>query len=337
MLGYGYHAISMKGEEMAYKHLSIEERAVLAIYVRHGCSVREAAAAIGRSPSTVSRELRRTSKWDGARGFGYYAFNGVKESKARASLSRSGPRYPSESIVAVAEKLMLTWSPEEIAGRLRGQGVPSWRTIYRWVESGVIQGGAKKLLRRKGKGGWCEARGKIGWRGKSIRKRDRDVYKRTEFGHWEADTVVSGRGKSRCCFLTLAERKSRLYLVRKIPSREAKYATEAMVSMLSRFPRELVKTITCDNGKEFAGWRDVEKALGCDVYFTDAFCAWQKGTNENTNGLLRQFFPKGYNLSRYNQKYIDGKVDLLNNRPRKCIGWKTPNEMIIEALAKCCT
>ena len=173
MLGYSYHAISKKGEEMAYRHLSIEERAVLAIYIREGCSVRQAAAAIGRSPSTVSRELRRTSKWDGCRGYGYYAFNGVRESEARASLSRSGPRYPRESVVAVAEKLLLTWSPEEIAGRLRGPGIPSWRTIYRWVKSGVIQGGPKKLLRRKGKGGWYETRGKFGGGGKSIRKRDR--------------------------------------------------------------------------------------------------------------------------------------------------------------------
>jgi IS30 family transposase len=232
---------------------------------------------------------------------------------------------------------MLTWSPEEIAGRLNGTGIPSWRTIYRWVKSGVIQGGAKKLLRRKGKGGWYETRGKLGGAGKSIRKRGKEVYKRLEFGHWEADTVVSGLGKSRCCFVTLAERRSRLYLVRKIPSREAKYATEAIISMLSPFPRDLVKTITCDNGKEFAGWRQIEAALGCEMYFADAFCAWQKGTNENTNGLLRQFFPKGYNLSRYNQKCIDEKVELLNNRPRKCIGWKTPKEMILEALSKRCT
>ena len=104
-----------------------------------------------------------------------------------------------------------------------------------------------------------------------------------------------------------------------------------------QYPSELVKTITTDNGKEFAEWDQIEKELNCEVYFCDTFCAWQKGSNENSNGLLREFFPKGYNLSRYTQVYIDKKVNLINNRPRKCNNWISPSKLMSEAISECCT
>lgn len=103
------------------------------------------------------------------------------------------------------------------------------------------------------------------------------------------------------------------------------------------FPPELVKAITTDNGTEFSDWERIEGELGCQVYFCDTFCAWQKGSNENANDLLREFFPKGYNLSRYTQAYIDKKVDLVNNRPRKCNNWISPAKLMSEAISKCCT
>ncbi len=140
-----------------------------------------------------------------------------------------------------------------------------------------------------------------------------------EAGHWEADTVVSGQGKSKTCFATLAERKTRFYIAVKIPDRKADTMAAAIIQTLSAFPKELVKTITCDRGSEFAGWQTIEKALNCDVYFTDPYCAWQKGSNENSNGLLREFYPKGRNLSRVSPKTLLRNLALINARPRKSL------------------
>ena len=190
---------------------------------------------------------------------------------------------------------------------------------------------------RKGKGGWYETRGKIRNKGKSVRKRDKRIYKRADYGHWELDTVVSGLGKSKACFITLVERKSRFYKAIKSPNRHADVVARLIIDYLKQFPSELVKTITTDNGAEFADWQTIEKELNCEVYFCDTFCAWQKGSNENSNGLLREFFPKGYNLSRYTQAYIDKKVSLINNRPKKCNNWISPSKLMSEAISECCT
>ena len=184
----------------------------------------------------------------------------------------------------IKEKLLLTWSPEQIANTPCELDMPSMRTIYRWIYEKYIDVNLK-VLRRKGKSrGKKETRGKFNL-GKSIRKRDRSVYKRNEFGHWEADTVVSGRGKSKVCFATLAERKTRYYIAIKMPNRNADTMAKAIIAALSEFPDEAVKSITCDRGTEFANWSNIEKRLNCDVYFADPYCAWQKGTNENSNGF----------------------------------------------------
>ena len=186
----------------------------------------------------------------------------------------------------------------------------------------------------------AETRGKFNI-GKTIKKRPKEVYKQNTYGHWEADTVVSGRknGKalSSYCFVTLAERKSRLYIAKHIPDRKDETVTNAIIELLKEYPKDLVKTITCDRGKEFAGWKEIEDSLNCDIYFADPYCAWQKGTNENSNGLLREYYPKGMDLSKTNNIELKEKLDLLNNRPRKCIDYKTPNELINEYIAQCCT
>lgn len=136
-------------------------------------------------------------------------------------------------------------------------------------------------LRRKGKTRKRSGNGGRFTTGKSIRKRDKSVYGRKEFGHWEADTVVSGQGKSKTCFATLAERKTRYYIAVKIPDRKGETMAKAIISALPGFPKETVKTITCDRGSEFSCWRDIEKALNCDMYFTDPYCAWQNHTPQD--------------------------------------------------------
>ena len=215
--------------------------------------------------------------------------------------------------------------------------MPSWRTIYRWIYEKYLVNGNLKVLRRKGKShGVKETRGKYS-KGKSIRKRDKSVYSRKEAGHWEADTVVSGQGKSKACFATLAERKTRYYIAVKIPDRKAETMENAIVSMLSAFPSQLVKTITCDRGTEFANWRNMEERLHCDVYFADPYCAWQKGTIENLNGLLREFYPKGRNLSRVAPATLKRNLALINARPRKVLNFHSAQELWNLELLSCCS
>ena len=154
---------------------------------------------------------------------------------------------------------------------------------------------------------------------------------------WEADTVVSGQGKSRACFATLAERKTRFYIAVKMPDRRAETMENAIVSALSAFPSQLVKTITCDRGAEFANWRRIEERLHCEVYFADPYCAWQKGTNENLNGLLREFYPKGRNLSRVAPATLKRNLALINARPRKVLNFHSAQELWDIELNSCCT
>ena len=177
------------------------------------------------------------------------------------------------------------------------------------------------MLRRKGKiHGVKETRGKYS-KGQSIRKRDKSVYSRQESGHREADTAVSGQGESKACFAALAERKTRFYTAVKIPDRKAETMENAIVAALSAFPAQLVKAITRYRGTGFANWRRMEERLHCEVYFTDPYCAWQKGNIENLNGLLREFYPRGRNLSRVAPATLKRGLALLNARPRKVLNF----------------
>ena len=301
---------------MSYIHLTIEERTSIAHLHKQGVSLRQIAITIGRNVSTIKRELDRNYTPNKKGDNDYYPYSSQKRYEERKSEAHNIIQFPLEVIQIIEQRIKETWSPEQIAAYYKNDGFPCYKTIYKWINEGIIINGNKSLLRRKGKGGWYETRGKQN-RGKSIRKRDKRIYKRADYGHWELDTVVSGLGKSKSCFITLVERKSRFYKAIKSPNRHADVVARLIIDYLKQYPSELVKTITTDNGKEFAEWEQIEKELNCEVYFCDTFCAWQKGSNENSNGLLREFFPKSYNLSRYTQVYIDKKINLINNRPRR--------------------
>lgn len=321
---------------MSYSHFTIEERISIKHLLAQDISIRQIAKEIGRSPSSVSREVKRNSREPNEYGDTYRVQSAEKFYKKRVSKAHNIVQFPLEVIQIIEQRIKETWSPEQIAAFYKNQGFPCFKTIYKWINEGTIINGNKKLLRRKGKGGWYETRGKFN-KGKSIRKRDKKIYRRADYGHWELDTVVSGLGKSKACFITLVERKSRFYKAIKSPNRHSDVVARLIIDYLKHFPSELVKTITTDNGAEFADWQTIEKELNCEVYFCDTFCAWQKGSNENSNGLLREFFPKGYNLSKYTQIYIDKKVNLINNRPRKCNNWISPSKLMSEAISECCT
>ena len=239
--------------------------------------------------------------------------------------------WDQEVLDYIDEKLQLTWSPEQISNTPCEMKMPSFKTIYRWIDEKYLRSTLKNL-RRKGK-----TRKRLGnsgrfTTGKSIRKRDKSVYWRKEFGHWEADTVVSGLGKSKACFATLAERKTRYYIAVKIPDRTGKSMADAMIKALSELPKGAVKTITCDRGSEFSDWRRVENELGCNMYFADPYCAWQKGTNENLNGLLREFYPKGRNLSRVDPKTLKKNLALINARPKKVLNFCKPVDLFNDSI-----
>lgn len=318
-----------------YKHFSIEERCCLREYYIKGKSYREIAKLLGRNVSSVSRELRRNCTFfrDIPR---YYPYTAQKKSNLRNSYRHRGMFWSKEVLEYIDEKLSLTWSPEQIANTPCELKIPSFKTIYRWIDERYLKSTLKQL-RRKGKTRKRLGNGGRFTTGKSIRKRDKSVYKRLEFGHWEADTVVSGIGKTKACFATLAERKTRYYMAIKIPNRNGETMADAVIKALSQFPKGAVKTITCDRGSEFACWRKIEDKLTCNMYFADPYCAWQKGTNENLNGLLREFYPKGRNLSHVSEKTLKKNLALINARPKKVLHYQKPVDLFNFFISKCCT
>lgn len=332
---------------MNYNHLTIEERACITKFKEMKLSIREIARILDRSPSTISRELKRNS-YKTSVNYSVTRYSPIvanKKYKKRRLNCHRPIKINIQVINYIKNKIELHWSPDQIINRYeddKPKNFPSLSTIYRWIHLGYIPKTQITQLRRQGRFRRpAETRGKFNL-GKTIKKRPKEVFKRNTFGHWEADTVVSGKVdnytlKSKYCFVSLAERKTRLYLVKWIPDRKEETVTNAIIELLKEFPADAVKTITCDRGKEFAGWKKIEEELQTNIYFADPYCAWQKGTNENSNGLLREFYPKHMDLSKTNEKEVKDTLELLNNRPRKCLNYKTPQEVFDEYISYCCT
>lgn len=193
--------------------------------------------------------------------------------------------------------------------------------------------GLLQVLRHKGKRQKpAETRGRFRI-GKPIAQRPKEVRSRETFGHWELDTMVSSRGKSKGCIATFIERKTRLYTAVLMPDRTALSMEIALGVAISQYPKGTFLTATADRGKEFACYANVEATHDLDVYFADPYSSWQRGSNENANGLLREFFPKGTDLAGVEDEELARSLDLINNRPRKCLGWRTAHESFSEELS----
>ena len=314
---------------MNYKHITTNERCCIANFLSLGLSLRKIAKHLNRNVSTISREVKRNST------NGKYLAHIACENyaKNRKNCGAKGKSSNPTLIKYIEDGLEKTWSPEQIAGRLRldYQDDKSmkigFKTIYRWLYQKNIAKGNVNRLRRKGKSlKPKETRGKFNI-GKSIKDRPKEVRKRETIGHWELDTVVSSRGKSKACLSTFVERKSRFLIAQVMENRKSSTFNFHCFTAFKDIPTNLIKTFTVDRGKEFAGYVDIENTLNIDVYFADAYASWQRGTNENTNGLLREFYPKKFDFSSINQKELDNIVTIINNRPRKCLGYKTPAEV----------
>lgn len=303
---------------MSYCHLTPFERGRLDTLHKQGHSIRSIAQELSRSPSTISRELRRF------KGQPYVAEAAHEQYlQARKLVGRKSKTTP-ELLELIQQKLQDTWSPEQIVGRLLS-GKLCFKTIYRWIYSGILPVDLE-VLRQKGKRRKpVETRGKFHL-GTSIHQRPKEVRKRTSIGHWEADTMVSSRGESKGCFATFAERRSRLFLAFKMPDRTAT-SMKKSIEKLWRYMGKSLKTLTSDRGKEFACHEEIKDTYGIPIYFADPYSAWQRGTNENSNGLLREFFPKKTNLDEVTEDELVEALLKINGRPRKCLNWNTPIEV----------
>ncbi len=317
-----------------YQHLTLIERENLALFQASGYSISAIARAMHRNKSTISRELRRN-----LHGKDYIPAIAQKHYEERRVACRPHKKLEDPSLLQEVRDLFLKhqWSPEQIAARMKLERhccVVSYGTIYRAIYAGMLDdrtGTGKnqsmaRHLRHRGKTrhtkGTDEKRGKIVI-SHDIRERPAGAEHRSRFGHWEADTVAGKQGKA--CLVTLVDRKSRFLLGGKATGKNADAVNRVMVKQLSHQP---LHSITPDRGKEFAKHREVTQALhGVQFYFPQPHQPWQRGTNENTNGLLREYFPKGKDLTDIPEKYIQSKIHELNLRPRKCLGYRTPYEV----------
>ena len=325
---------------MSYAQLTLEERFTIYHLKLFKLSVREIARRLNRHHSTVSRELQR----NGPRYVGvYWAVGAQHRAEQRRQRARHQRRGSNAALCQyVMQRLQAHWSPETIEGRLTldfpadASMRLSHEAIYRWLYLDAKAGGQLyhclrwQHKRRRKQRRYGSLHGLIPGR-VSIGQRPAAVDRRSRFGDWEGDTVY-GR-HSRDCLLTQVERKSRYLIAGKIADRRASTVAERHIQYFSSVPPAWRRTLTLDNGKEFAQFSHVEQASRVRVFFADPYCAWQRGLNENTNGLLRRYFPKGTDFSEVSHEHLAVVVDNLNNRPRKCLGYRTSTEVVQRALS----
>lgn len=311
---------------MSYHHLTTFERGRIQALHETGHNSRSIGISIGIHHSTVARELWRNGKM-------IYCGEAAQEAyRKRRMKSRPLGSFTSKLCQIIEEKLSATWSPEQIANTVT-LGQVSCKTIYNWLYQGKLCGGKLDTLRHKGKRhGPVERRGKFAV-GLPISQRPEEVKSRETFGHWELDTMVSSRGNSKGCLATFVERKSRLYTALKIPDRSSGSMEKSISQLFKALPDGAFRSGTTDRGKEFACYQAVEDKLGLILYFADPYSSWQRGSNENANGLLREFYPKRTNLAYIDQRDLMATLFLINSRPRKCLSWKSPIQVFLHEVS----
>lgn len=322
---------------MPYQHLTLEERSMIAPMRILGFSIRHIAAQLGRAPSTISRELHRNCDGTGAYA-GYWAH---RDAQRRRRLAAQRSCLTGGALAQyVRAKLQRRWSPEQMAHRLRLDypHAPHMRishqTIYTWLAADHAAGGSwsrylrhhRRRRKRYGSGPRApRMSGRV-----SLADRPAIVHRRGRVGDWEGDLVV-GRGQ-RGFLATHVDRRSRFLLATKVSRRTAGEVTAATRQILQPLPQQVRRTLTVDNGSEWTAFRTLQTTLGLRVYFASPYAAWERGTNENTNGLLRDYFPKRTDFSTITARHLAQVVEALNNRPRKCLAYRTPAEVFAQAV-----
>ena len=312
---------------MAYRQITSEQRYTIAALRREGFNAAEIARRLGRHRSTISREVRRnSSRWDDS----YRPSKAIERTNGRRSRSRRNQHFTKTDFALVEKKLKEDWSPEQISGHLRfhGELLISHETIYIHVWRDKEAGGqlyrhlrCSPKLRRKRHNSY-DSRGRLAGK-RPISERPHHVEKRASVGHWEIDTVV-GKGAPDCV-TTLVERKTGYALIGKLADRSMLGTSQRTKTLIRRAPGQF-KTITADNGTEFHDYESIERATGVTFYFATPYHSWERGSNENFNGLLRQYLPKRTSQAGITQRDCDRIAKKLNTRPRKRLGYRTPEE-----------
>ena len=315
-----------------YTHLSMKDRQRFCTYLQMGLSIKEISLRLDRHRSTLYRELNRNKE------YGLY-LPSIACDKAserahhgrRSKLQKDG--YLRDYVVRSLKK---GWSPEQISGRMKYQKLTIYvcpETIYQYVYKSknkelyycLPYKQAKRHKRHARKKQQCRFGGNM----RLITERPDDINTRKRFGHWEGDTIqfVGNRKK---VVTTLVERKSRMVLLIKNNSKHSNGVIEKIRDKFENLPQKMCKTITFDQGVEFADYKHLESKMKCRVYYCETHSPWQKGTNENMNGRLRRYLPSTTNVDQITQKDLDSLADRMNLCPRKCLGYKMPKEVFIQ-------
>jgi transposase, IS30 family len=323
-----------------FQQLTAEERVALAALKLQGLSLRQIAQQLGRHPSTMSRELRRN-----ASDAGYVSAHAVRVHLARRRAARpprrmdpDGPLWP-----VVTHMLGWYWSPQQIARTLRAfwPDEPSMHVSHETIYNAIYahpKGELRKALisclrqgrsTRRPRSGGEDRRGQIPDM-VSIHLRPPEVNDRTLPGHWEGDLIKGAMNRSSVG--VLVERTTRLVLLARMPDATAESALAAFTAKLNQIAQPMRQSLTYDQGREMSKHQDLARNTNIRVYFCDPHSPWQKGSCENTNGLLRQFLPKGTDLSVHDQQALDSIADLLNNRPRQTLNWRSPVQAFAELM-----
>jgi len=309
---------------MTYKQLTEVQRYQIAALKKTEKNQKEIAKIICVSEATISRELKRNR---GKKGYRPKQAN--QFALARRTNASKAVKMSPNVIALIEEKLKLEWSPEQISGwlDLEREISISHERIYQYIWSDKYQGGELfKYLRfsskkRKKQYGSTDKRGQIRNR-ISIDERPDIVEQKSRLGDWEIDTVIGKNHKG--ALVTIVERKSKFTLIKKVKTKHSQAVTHATVNLLKPY-LDRALTITADNGKEFSDHQTIAEALDVIVYFAHPYSSWERGLNENTNGLIRQYFPKGSSFEEVTDEQVQQVMDKLNHRPRKMLNYKTPH------------
>ena len=308
-----------------YHQLTSGERYELRALRRQGCSNAEIGRALGRHRSTIGREIARNSRKDG----GYRPYTADEMSRARRRRSRRNRRFGGPHWALVVARLQEEWSPEQISGRLAlsGELRISHETIYRYVWDDRRHGGALHLhlrgarKKRRKRYGRYDSRGRLAGK-RMISERPPGAENRSRVGHLEGDTVL---GTDKHALLTLVDRKTGYVLIGKLRARTVEATNRRAIDLINNAARR-TRSVTVDNGTEFHGYKAIEAATAADFFFATPHHSWERGTSENTNGLIRQYAPKRTSLAHLTQNDCDSIARRLNNRPRKRLAYRTPAE-----------
>jgi len=311
-----------------YNHLIRDQRSQIYALKSNGLKQQDIAAHLGVSPSTISRELKRNR---GARDYRFQQADKFATERRHAASSK--PKHMIPSVVKIIEeKILEKWSPEQISGRLKLEaGIAiSYESIYKHIWANKQQGGTLYThLRHSGKKYNKRSSGRAG-RGcipnrVDITERPAIVEEKSRLGDWEGDTIIGANHQG--AILSIVDRKSKFTLLAKLKDKRADGVVKATKACFDRLPDPIVRTITYDNGKEFSAHEQISELLNAQCYFATPYHSWERGLNEHTNGLARQYVPKGTDFKTVSAQKVQRIEDALNNRPRKILSYWTPKEM----------